>query len=255
MQPFRKSIRELISQFQNTDKNGRQNPVVKPVVALFVLIPVLALAGCQKGGDSAQPTAAVAGSGGDKAEPNTVATAQAPLKSEQDPLHPIYEFETSLGKFVVRMDAEKAPLTVDNFHTYVSRGHYDLTIFHQVLKSSLQIVLGGGYTADLKEKAMLTPIRNEAHNGLKNRRGTIAMARRANNEDGATCQFFINIADNDVLNFKSRTAEGYGYCVFGEVTEGMDVVERIAKTPVRDTDKFRDLPVETVVIRSIRQVR
>ena len=95
---------------------------------------------------------------------------------------------------------------MDNFRNYVARGHYDLTIFHQVLKGSLQIVLGGGYTADLKEKAALTPIRNEAHNGLKNRRGTIAMARRANDEDSATCQFFINIADNDVLNFKARTA-------------------------------------------------
>jgi len=225
------------------------------ILASFVLIPVLVLAGCQKGGDSTQPTAAVAGSGGEKADPHAAATTETAVKSDQDPQHPIYEFETSQGKFIVRMDAEKAPLTVDNFRTYVARGHYDLTIFHQVLKGSLQIVLGGGYTADLKEKAMLTPIRNEAHNGLKNRRGTIAMARRPNDEDSATCQFFINMADNDVLNFKARTPEGYGYCVFGEVTEGMDVLDRIAKTPVHDTGKFVGLPTETIVIRSIRQIK
>ena len=230
-------------------------PLRKSILALFVLIPVLALAGCQKGGDSPQPTAAVNGPGGEKAEFCRAATGAPPVKSDQDPQHPMYEFETSQGKFIVRLDAEKAPLTVDNFRNYVARGHYDLTIFHQVLKGSLQIMLGGGYTADLKEKATLTPIRNEAHNGLKNRRGTIAMARRANDEDSATCQFFINVADNNVLNFKSRTPEGYGYCVFGEVTEGMDVVDRIAKAPVHDTDKFAGLPVETVVIKSIRQIK
>jgi len=231
-------------------------PLRKPILALFLLIPVLALAGCQKSGDSTQPTAAVTGPGSEKAEPHTAAaTAAAQVKSDQDPQHPIYELETSQGKFIVRLDAEKAPMTVYNFRNYVARGHYDLTIFHQVLKGSLQIVLGGGYTADLKEKATLTPIRNEAHNGLKNRRGTIAMARRANDEDSATCQFFVNIADNDALNFISRSPNGYGYCVFGEVTEGMEVVDRIAKTPLHDTDKFVGLPVEAVAIKSIRQVK
>ena len=229
-------------------------PIRKSVLAWFILIPVLTLAGCQKGGDSTQPTAAVSGPGGDKATPSA-ATEAPPVKSDQDPQHPIYEFETTQGKFIVRLDAEKAPLTVDNFRNYVARGHYNLTIFHQVSKESPQIVLGGGYTADLKEKAALTPIRNEAHNGLKNCRGTIAMARRADDIDSATCQFFINIADNDRLNFKSRTPEGYGYCVFGEVTEGMEVVDRIATSPVHQSGKFVGLPADTVVIKSIRQVR
>ncbi|MGA2253772.1 MAG: peptidylprolyl isomerase [Thermoguttaceae bacterium] len=228
----------------------------KSILALFVLISVLALTGCQKGGDSTQPAAALTGSAGEKAESHSgTATAAPQAKSDQDPLHPIYEFETSQGKFSVRLDAEKAPLTVDNFRSYVGRGYYDLTIFHQVLKDSVQVVLGGGYTADLKEKTPLTPIRNEAHNGLKNRRGTIAMARRSNDEDSATCQFFINLADNALLNFKARTPEGYGYCVFGEVIDGMDVLDRIAKAPVRNIDKFPGLPVETVEIRSIRQVK
>ena len=203
-------------------------PLRKTILALFVLIPVLALAGCQKG-DSTQPTAAVPGPSGEKAESHAATVNQAlQAKVEKDFLHPIYEFETSQGKFSVRLDAEKAPLTVENFCNYVARGQYDLTIFHQVLPSP-QVVLGGGYTADLKEKTPLTPIRNEAHNGLKNRRGAIAMARRPNDEDSATCQFFINVADNDALNFKARTPQGYGYCVFGEVSDGMDVVDRIAK--------------------------
>ena len=230
-------------------------PLRKSTRVLFVLIPVLALAGCQKGGDSTQPTAAVTGPGGENAENRTAAAGAPRVKSDQDPQHPIYEFETSQGKFTVRLDAEKAPLTVYNFRNYVARSHYDLTIFHQVLKGSIQIALGGGYTADLKEKAALTPIRNEAHNALKNLRGTIAMARRATDEDSATCQFFINIADNDALNFKSRSPNGYGYCVFGEVTEGMEVIDRIANAPVHDTDKFVGLPVETVVIKSIRQIK
>lgn len=230
-------------------------PLGKSILALFVLIPVLALTGCQKG-DAPPPTAAVAGPGGEKVDMHNGGAAEAMLvKSDQDPQHPIYEFETTHGKFVVRLDAEKAHLTVDNFRNYAARGFYDLTIFHQLVKGSPQILLGGGYTADLKEKKSFTPIRNEAHNGLKNRRGTIAMFHRPNDEDSATSQFFINIADNDSLNFKSRSPEGYGYCVFGEVTEGMDVLDRIAKTPVHDTDKFFGLPVETVAIKSIRQIK
>ena len=155
----------------------------------------------------------------------------------------------------MRLDGEKAPLTAENFRNYVGRGHYDLTIFHQVIKTPVQIVLGGGYTADFKPKAPLTPIRNEADNGLKNHRGTIAMARLPNDMDSATCQFFINVADNDVLNYKSRTAAGYGYCVFGQVTEGMDVVDRIAHAAVHNSGNFVDTPVEPIVIRSIRQVK
>ena len=229
----------------------------KSGVAWFVLIPVLALAGCQKGSEPGQSTAGAAGPGGEKADGHTASASDGPrVKSDQDPQHPVYEFQTSQGSFLVRLDGEKAPLTVDNFRNYVNHGHYDLTIFHQVLnKGPLQIVLGGGYTADLKEKPALTPIRNEAHSALKNRRGTIAMARRPADEDSATCQFFFNMADNESLNYKSRTAEGYGYCAFGEVTDGMEVLDRIAKLPLHDIDKFVGLPAETVVIKSIRQVK
>jgi cyclophilin family peptidyl-prolyl cis-trans isomerase/predicted small lipoprotein YifL len=225
------------------------------MLALFVLVPVLALAGCQKSGDSTQPAAAVNGPGSEKPDAHVPATAEAAApKSDHDSHHPIYEFETSQGKFTVRLDAEKAPQTVENFHNYVARGHYDLTIFHQVLKDP-QVVIGGGYTADLNEKPSFTPILNEAHNGLKNRRGTIGMARRPNDEDSATCQFFFNIADNDGLNHKARTPADYGYCVFGEVTDGMDVLDRIAQAPVHDFKNFANLPVETIVIKTVRQIK
>ncbi len=204
-------------------------PLRKSMLAVFVLIPILALAGCQKSGDSPQPAAAVSGPAGEKPESHAAAATEAvPAKADQEALHPNYEFETSHGKFTVRLDAEKAPRTVENFRNYVASGHYEQTIFHEVIKAPM-IVIGGGYTVDLKEKPSLTPIRNEADNGLKNRRGTIGMVRRANDIDSATCQFFFNIADNDVLNYKAPTPEGYGYCVFGEVTSGMDVLDRIAQ--------------------------
>jgi cyclophilin family peptidyl-prolyl cis-trans isomerase len=221
----------------------------------LALVPILALAGCQKG-DTPPPTAAVPAA--DVGNPQPIPDAggeNSHAASDADFLHPVYEFDTSHGKFSVRLDKDKAPLTVDNFHDYVARGHYDGTIFHGVVKEPVQIVLGGVYTADLKEKKPQTPIRNEADNGLKNRRGTIAMVHADNYEDSATCQFFINLADNDILNYKSRTPKGYGYCVFGEVTDGMEVVDKIAKSPVHDTDKFRGLPVESVIIRAVRQIK
>ncbi len=229
----------------------------KSALALLVIIPVFALMGCQKGGDSAPATAAVSGPSGNKAEPAANAAAEVPDDPKPDPnlQHPVFAIDTTAGKITVRLDAEKAPLTVDNFRNYASHGHFDQTIFHQVYSKPVQIVLGGVYTSDLKEKTPMTPIRNEADNGLKNRRGTIAMARRADDEDSATSQFFFNISDNDGLNFKSRTSEGYGYCVFGEVTDGMEVLDRIAKGPVHDSGSHANMPVEAVAIKTIRQLR
>jgi cyclophilin family peptidyl-prolyl cis-trans isomerase len=247
-------------------------------LALLVIIPVVTLMGCQKGGDSAPATAAVSGPSGNKSEPaaNTAAEELEDPKPDPNRQHPVFAIETTAGKITVRLDAEKAPLTVDNFRNYATLGHYDQTIFHQVFSKPVQIVLGGVYTSDLKEKTPATPIRNEADNGLKNRRGTIAMARRADDEDSATSQFYFNISDNDSLNFKARTlnskaqtpggrteeqeadaarAQRYGYCVFGEVTEGMELLDRIAKGPVHDSGSHANMPVEEVAIKSIRQVR
>jgi cyclophilin family peptidyl-prolyl cis-trans isomerase len=231
----------------------------KSVFALSVFFPALALLGCQKASETAPPTAAVKGPAGEKAETPTSPAADladtAEAKPDPNLNHPIFAIDTTAGKITVRLDAEKAPLTVCNFRDYAIRGHYDQTIFHQVGKTPVQIVLGGVYMPDLKEKTARMPIRNEADNGLKNRRGTIAMLRSAKDEDSATCQFFFNISDNEALNYKTRTAEGYGYCVFGEVTEGMEVLDQIAKTPVHDSGNHKDMPVEAVAIKSVRQVK
>lgn len=228
-------------------------PAWKTNLAIFVVVPLATMVGCQKGGDSGSPTAAVSGSNGDKG-PSSSAGMFLP-RSDQDPFHPIVEVDTTLGKFTVRLDRERAPITVDNFLNYVDRHQYDSTIFHQVLRDSPKVILGGGYSANLAAKKTLTPIRNEAHNGLKNRRGTIAMARRADNEDSATSHFFINLADNEVLDHKARTPQGYGYCVFGEVTEGLETIDRIGQVPVHDIDKFDRIPAETVTIKSARRVK
>lgn len=226
------------------------------VLTIVSLISFVATVGCQWSGDTPQPAASVNGPSGEKASPAADTTAGSPAtKSDQDPLHPIVLVETSMGNFKVRLDAEKAPLTVDNFLNYVGMRHYDKTIFHQVLKDFPKVVMGGGFAADMTEKPLRTPIRNEAHNGLKNRRGTVAMARQADKEDSATCNFFINLADNAVLDYKDRTSQGYGYCVFGEVIEGLDTVERIGQVNVHDTAKVEQTPVETVAIKSIRQVK
>lgn len=186
-------------------------------------------------------------SGGVKKSP----VAQPPI----DTLHPKVRFHTTAGQFVVELDAENAPLTVDNFLTYVDSGHYQNTIFHQA--SAGYLILGGGYTPDMKEKETRTAIRNEAHNGVSNVSGTIAMARAPDVIDSSTSQFFINLADNsDLLDHKDRTPADYGYCVFGKVVEGMDVVEKIGKTEVEersDLDLY-DVPVEPVIIERIEQL-
>jgi len=211
---------------------------------LFTLIGC----GSKQPGDN-PPTASIAAS--NAAGPTDASPGKNAPKS--DPRRPVVAIDTSLGQIVVRLDGEKSPITVANFLSYVGAGHYDQTVFHQVLKD--YAVLAGTFTTDLVEKKTFTPIRNEAHNGLKNRRGTIAMARQAGVIDSATSQFFINVADNPSLDQKDRTVEGYGYCVFGEVTAGMNVVDKIAALPVEDKDRFQRMPVEQVVIRSIRRVQ
>ena len=153
---------------------------------------------------------------------------------------------TNLGAIVIELNAEKAPKTVANFIEYVKAGHYDGTIFHRVIKKFM--IQGGGHTADMKEKGKTqAPITNEADNGLKNEKYSIAMARTSD-PHSATAQFFINTNDNEFLNFSSPTPSGWGYAVFGKVVEGSDVVDAIeqSKTPRSGFDK--DVPVETVTI-------
>lgn len=171
-----------------------------------------------------------------------------------DPLHPVVEIDTTMGKITVELDAEKAPLTVANFLQYVREGFYDGTIFHLVAKGD--VVVGGGYTPDLKEKPTTRPpVRNEAHRALKNTRGTIAMVRRPDATDSATCQFFFNLADNPRLDFQDQSPEKYGFCAFGRVIEGMEVLDKIGMVEVEDLPDFPLKPVQPVLIRSIRQIR
>lgn len=152
---------------------------------------------------------------------------------------------TNFGAITLELDAEKAPKTVENFLAYVKAGHYDNTIFHRVIGHFM--IQGGGFEPGMKQKAVNAPIDNEAANGLKNKRGTIAMAR-TNDPHSATAQFFINVVDNDFLDFKSPSGSGWGYCVFGKVTEGMDVVDNIRKVKTGTKGFHSDVPVDDVII-------
>ena len=153
--------------------------------------------------------------------------------------------ETTHGAIVLSLDAEKAPRTVENFVQYVRDGFYDDTLFHRVIDGFM--VQGGGFAAGMQQKRTRAPIPNEADNGLRNQRGALAMARTPD-PHSATAQFFINVADNAFLDFKAKTDAGWGYCVFGRVTEGMDVVDRIKGVATTSRAGHRDVPAEDVVI-------
>lgn len=159
--------------------------------------------------------------------------------------------KTTKGDIKIALNTEKAPVTVENFITYVNEDFYNGTIFHRVIPGFM--IQGGGFTADMAQKSTHAPIKNEAGNGLKNERGTIAMARTSDPQS-ATAQFFINVADNGFLNFTSATAQGYGYAVFGKVVEGMDVVDAIAAAKTGNKGGYQDVPVEPIVITSAETV-
>jgi len=160
--------------------------------------------------------------------------------------NPKVQMETTKGKFVIELFPEKAPDTVKNFLNYVDTKFYDGTIFHRVIPKFM--IQGGGFTADMKRKPAGAPIKNEADNGLKNDRGTIAMAR-TNDPHSATAQFFINTVNNDFLNHKSKTQQGWGYVVFGKVVAGMDVVDAISSAKTVMRGMYRDVPAENIEIR------
>ena len=155
------------------------------------------------------------------------------------------KLHTSLGTITLELDAEKAPSTVQNFLDYVSAGHYNNTIFHRVINGFM--IQGGGFEPGMNQKPTREAIKNEADNGLKNETGTIAMAR-TQAPHSATAQFFINVADNDFLNHRSPDPQGWGYCVFGRVTEGMDVVDAIRAVRTGSRGFHQDVPLEDVVI-------
>jgi peptidyl-prolyl cis-trans isomerase B (cyclophilin B) len=158
------------------------------------------------------------------------------------------KLQTSLGDIQIRLDPAKAPETCASFLRYVEQGFFDGTIFHRVIKGFM--IQGGGFTPDMRQKPTETPVKNEADNKLDNKTGTIAMARTSD-PHSATAQFFINLADNDFLNHKSPTPSGWGYCVFGEVVAGMDIVQTIAQTRTGNHGGHQDVPVTPVVIEKV----
>lgn len=164
--------------------------------------------------------------------------------------HPHVVIETSLGEIELELNQEKAPKTVENFLKYVDAGFYNGTIFHRVIKDFM--IQGGGFDKNMEQKKTRPAIKNEANNGLKNEKGTIAMAR-TNDPHSATAQFFINTVDNDYLNFKSETQIGYGYTVFGKVVEGMSVVNRIQNVKTGTIAGHQNVPMDTVFIKSIKR--
>lgn len=161
---------------------------------------------------------------------------------------PVVLMKTSLGEIRIELDRDKAPISVANFLQYVADGFYDGTIFHRVISTFM--IQGGGFEPGMTQKAVKDPIKNEAGNGLRNLRGTIAMARTGV-VDSATAQFFINVVDNGRLDHKDETARGFGYAVFGRVIEGMETVDKIRAVETGTSDRFRDVPTKDVVIESV----
>ena len=155
------------------------------------------------------------------------------------------KLHTNHGVITLELDADKAPATVENFLGYVASGHYDNTVFHRVIDGFM--IQGGGFAPGMKEKATRDPIGNEADNGLKNTRGTVAMAR-TNDPHSATAQFFINVVDNEFLDFRAANAQSWGYCVFGHVSDGLDVVDKIRKVATGTKGFHQDVPKEDVVV-------
>ena len=161
---------------------------------------------------------------------------------------PTVQMQTNKGQITIQLDAEKAPVSTENFLTYVRNGFYEQTIFHRVIPNFM--IQGGGFTPDMAQKKTAATIKNEADNGLKNRRGSIAMAR-TQVVDSATSQFFINLVDNDFLNHQGKSPNAYGYAVFGQVTEGMDVVDAIARVSTGNQGYHQDVPKDAVIIESV----
>jgi len=163
--------------------------------------------------------------------------------------NPVVILETTMGNITVELDAKNAPNSTANFLAYAEDGYFNDTTFHRVIPNFM--IQGGGITADMKDKpSKRAPIKNEANNGLKNERGTLAMAR-TNDPHSATSQFFINHKDNDFLNFRSESMQGWGYAVFGKVTEGMDIVDKIAAVRTGNKGGHQDVPVETITITGV----
>lgn len=217
-------------------------------IALLTAALIAAASGCNRdGAESASDAVA-----------STAGAAESPTKLPRpkpiDRIHPVVVVETSEGAIKIRLNADTSPGTVRNFLNYVNEGFYDDTLIHYV--DTGKMIVAGGYATDRTLKPARQSIRNEAHNGAKNKRGSVAMARDASLIDSATSQFFINLADAPQRDYQGDTAAQYGYCVFGEVTEGLDIAQKISQSPTTNlANDLAQTPEPYVVIKSIRVVQ
>lgn len=246
----------------------RHWPSASPALVMLALAIFAAAGGCGAKAEAEKEAGTAAIPGGPQApaqQPNTakkeaakvsaeLAQPASPARPVPDAMHPVVVIQTTLGDIKIVLDRENASMTVDNFLSYVASGHYDGTIFHQVLKD--YVIIGGGFTKDLVQKPTRSPVYNEARNGQKNVRGAIAMVRPPDQPHWGTCQFFINVTDNPNLDHEGETPDKFGYCVFGHVApESMPVVDRIASVPVTDRPNFERIPIEPVVIKAIKRIQ
>jgi len=195
------------------------------------------------------PTIAFAQKSNTNPKATKAATPKKVTKKKEKPV--FVKIETTLGTIEAELDTEKAPISVKNFLNYAERKFYDDLVFHRVIDNFM--IQGGGFDKDLKLRPTDASIKNEAGNGLKNDKGTLAMARTPD-PHSASSQFFINLKDNEFLNFKAPTPNGFGYAVFGKVSKGMDIVEKIGKVQTTFSGQMRDVPAEPVIIKSIRKI-
>lgn len=227
------------------------------IVRFLAVASLLAVVvGC--GGKKAETVAEGAAAAGTQTQVSaeqTVAPVAGKRAAPPKPADPLVVLHTTAGDIKIQLFAEKAPQTVENFLTqYAARGYYDKTIFHHVEPG--QMLIGGGFDTELVAKPPRTPIFNESRNGLSNRRGTLAMIRDAESPHTATSQFFINLGDNPDLDFKAGDEEDkLGYCVFGEVIEGIEIVERISKLPTSSIGEFASVPSPPVSIQTVERLR
>jgi peptidyl-prolyl cis-trans isomerase A (cyclophilin A) len=230
--------------------------IQRPTILFSSLLALLALVGCGKSTAKTAETTAdgVQAQSADAPTTNTAAGTK-PAPSLPKPIDPMVVLHTSHGDVTIKMFPEKSPRTVENFlRGYAERGFYEQTIFHHVEPG--QMIIAGGYTADLQRKPPRAPIYNESKNGLLNRRGAIAMIRDADAPHSATSEFFINLADNPDFDFKATDEDDVpGYCVFGEVVQGMDVIDRIAQLPTASLGDFAKVPSPPVTIARIERLQ
>jgi cyclophilin family peptidyl-prolyl cis-trans isomerase len=226
--------------------------LVRILSATAVLTTFLSLSGCNKSAPASAATASPA-----QGSPTAALSPANPARRDESsqPVDPVVVLHTTQGDISLKLFAEKAPRTVENFlRGYAERGFYDQTIFHHVERG--RMLIAGGYTSGLDRKPTRAPIYNESRNGISNRRGTVAMIREADAPHSATSEFFVNLTDNPDFDFKtSEDDDVQGYCVFGEIIAGMDVVDRIAQLPTAARGDFPQLPSPAVSIVTVQRVQ